>query len=374
MKIGVDIRTLSFRKGGISQYTYNLLKNMACIDSRNTYYLFNYNKSQFEWDNFKGNMKEIVVRLPQRYNLKTFWENLLVPSVIRKYGIDVWFSPDFTIPRFLRIPTVVTIHDLIFKNFHDIEHNKASRQMASKVDYVIKSAYRIIVPSLYTREEVLKEYEVEDHKIVMIPEAAEERFHEIDDPDILSTVSSRYGIRFPYILFVGETSKRKNLFRLMKAYHLLKKEDRAGNRKLVIVGKRTIDTENIIREADRLGLAEDILFTGYVPNEDLPFIYNGADVFVFPSLYEGFGIPLLEAMQCGIPVVASQATSIPEVVGEGALLFNPNNVKEIAKRIDQVINKKIDVDALKEKGKRQAEKFRWENAALQTIGVFNRLA
>ena len=117
MNIGIDIRTLSFRRGGISQYTYNLLKNMLRIDSANTYYLFNYNKSPYEWDNFRGNIKEIILRLPQRYGLRMTWENILVPMALRKYGIDVWFSPDFYIPKLLRIKSVITVVILFLSDF-----------------------------------------------------------------------------------------------------------------------------------------------------------------------------------------------------------------------------------------------------------------
>ena len=172
-------------------------------------------------------------------------------------------------------------------------------------------------------------------KVTVIPEAADERFHKIEDQSAVQRVLHRYGIGFDYILYVGEISDRKNIIRLLQAYHLLKEKDQLRQRRLVLVGKRTIDTEKIVSEMKRLGLESYVLFTGYVPDEDLPFLYNGASVFVFPSLYEGFGIPPLEAMQCQVPVVASSATSIPEVVGSGALLFNPYNVDDIAEKIGQ---------------------------------------
>ncbi len=135
----------------------------------------------------------------------------------------------------------------------------------------------------------------------------------------------RYGIDFPYLLFVGEISRRKNLSGLLKAFKILKADGKILRRRLVIVGKKTTETDHVMKEVTELGISGEVFFTGYIPDEDLPFIYNGADLFVFPSLYEGFGIPPLEAMRCGTPVVASNATSIPEVVGEGALLFDPKD-------------------------------------------------
>jgi glycosyltransferase involved in cell wall biosynthesis len=373
MNVGIDIRTLSFRRGGISQYTYNLLKNMVRIDSTNTYFLFNYNKSPYEWDNFKQNVKEIILRFPQRHGLKAIWENLLVPAAVRRYGIDAWFSPDFTIPRLLRTKSVITIHDLIFENFHDIQKDKLAAALSKEVEFSVRHATLIIAISTFTRGQILERYRVPPGKVTVIPEAADERFHKIEDQSAVQGVLHRYGIGFDYILSVGELSDRKNIIRLLQAYHLLKERDQLRQRRLVLVGKRTIDTEKIISEMKRLGLESSVLFTGYVPDEDLPFLYNGASVFVFPSLYEGFGIPPLEAMQCQVPVVASSATSIPEVVGSGALLFNPHNVDEIAEKIGKVLDGKMDTDALLRVALKQADQFTWESSAKRTIALLESL-
>jgi glycosyltransferase involved in cell wall biosynthesis len=369
MNIGIDIRTLSFRRGGISQYTYHLLKNMLRIDSANTYFLFNYNKSPHEWDNFRQNVKEIILRFPQRRGLKAVWENLLVPTAAKKYGIDVWFSPDFYIPRFLSTKSVITVHDLIFEDFHDIRRNQQAATLSKKVEFSVKRCSRIIAISSFTQGQILKRYGLPPGKVVVIPQAADERFHQIEDRSALRRVLHRYGIAFDYILYVGEISHRKNIIRLLEAYYGLREKDKLKQRKLVLAGKATIDAGKIVAESKRLNLGSQILFTGYVPDEDLPFLYNGASVFVFPSLYEGFGIPPLEAMQCRVPVVASSATSIPEVVGNGALLFDPYNVEDIADKLDQVLNQKADLDMLLQAGLKQAELFSWEDSARKTIAL-----
>ena len=346
---------------------------MLRIDRENRYFLFNYNKSQYVWDNFKGNVKEIILRLPQRYRLSVLWENLLVPIAVRKLEIDIWFSPDFLVPRSLRIPSVITVHDLIYKKFHNNKTNKLSQNLTKKRERSIQYASKIIVTSHFTRTEIEKEYGIPKSKIAVTYLAADERYHRIDESTALTRVLRRYNIHHPYILFVGETSQRKNLIRLLHAYHLLRKDKKLGKRKLIIVGKRTVDTDKILNEVKILQLLSDVYFTGYIPDEDLPFLYNDADIFVFPSLYEGFGIPPLEAMQCQVPVAASHATSIPEVVGDGALMFNPYKVEDIAEKIDQIINNKIDVEDLKKRGKRQAEKFNWEKTAWQTLEVLENL-
>ena len=369
MNIGIDIRTLSFRRGGISQYTYHLVKNMLRIDSVNKYYLFNYNKSPYEWDNFRENAKEIILRFPQRHAFKTIWENVLAPMASRKYDIELWFSPDFYIPKWLRRKSVITVCDLIFERFHDVRTNKLASALSRKVAFSIERASKIIAISSFTHGQILERYRVSPSKVTVIPLAADEKFHKINDEFALHRVLRRYGIEFDYILYVGEISDRKNLIRLLEAYDSLKKKCKLRQRKLVLVGKETIDTEKIVSEVKRLNLESQILFTGYVPDEDLPFLYNGASVFAFPSLYEGFGIPPLEAMQCHVPVVASSATSIPEVVGAGALLFDPYNVEDIADKLDQVLNRKIDLDALLQAGLKQADQFSWEDSARRTIAL-----
>jgi glycosyltransferase involved in cell wall biosynthesis len=203
--------------------------------------------------------------------------------------------------------------------------------------------------------------------------AADERFHKINDQSALQRVLRRYGIDFDYILYVGEISHRKNIIRLLRAYHRLKEKDKLKQRKLVLVGKGTIDTEKIVSEMRRLNLESNVMFTGYVPDEDLPFLYNGACIFAFPSLYEGFGIPPLEAMRCQVPVVASSSTSIPEVVGTGALLFDPYNVEDIADKLEQVLDQKIDTGALLRTALKQADQFTWEDSARKTIALLENL-
>lgn len=344
------------------------------IDSKNTYYLFNYNKSPYEWDNFTDNVKEIVLRLPQRFRLKNLWENILAPLMIRKLGIDLWFSPDFSIPKFLRIPSIVTIHDLIFKNFYTERDNKFATQLSKRANHAIRNASMIIVDSEAIFKEVEKEYTVDAKKIVVIPAAADEHFHRIHEPSLISNVLKRYKIDYKYILFTGETSERKNLIRLIHAYNFLRKNNKIDGRKLLIVGKRTTNTHKILSEVQRLELSSDVIFTGYIPDEDLPFIYNSADLFVFPSLYEGFGIPPLEAMQCETPVAASHITSIPEVVGDGAMLFDPYDESDIAEKIDQIINKKVNVDELVKRAQLQAKNFSWDNSANKYIEIFGKLS
>jgi glycosyltransferase involved in cell wall biosynthesis len=373
MNIGVDIRTLSFRKGGISEYTYHLLKNILRIDSANTFFLFNYNKSPYEWDNFRKNAKEIILRFPQRRAFKTIWENVLAPIAARKYEIDIWFSPDFYIPKLLKTKSVITVCDLIFERFHDVHTNKLASALSTKVAFSIQRAAQIIAISSFTRSQILERYRISPNKVKVIPLAADERYHKISDQSALRRVLHRYGIDFDFILNVGEISDRKNVLRLVQAYDSLREKDKLRKHNLVLVGKRTVDTEAIVSEVKRLDLESHVLFTGYVPDEDLPFLYNGASMFIFPSLYEGFGIPPLEAMQCQIPVAASSRTSIPEVVGEGALLFDPYSVDDIADKIDSVINAKIDLNDLIMKANRQTGKFSWTLTASRTVEIFNRL-
>lgn len=371
MNIAVDIRTLSFRKGGISQYAYCLLKSVLRMDKFNTYFLFGYIRSSYEWDTFSGNVKEVVLRFPHRPLMKPIWEDILLPVAARKNKIDLWFSPDFIIPRRLRVKSVITVHDLIFEEFHDTTQNSAAALFSKKVENSVRRADRIIAVSDFTRRRILERYKLPEEKVIRIYQAADERFHAIHDQEAIKRVLRRYGIPDKFLLFVGEISERKNLIRLLKAYRLLHRADKTRGRKLVLVGKRTTQTHGILKEVAALDLQLEVFLTGYVPDEDLPFLYNSAKLFVFPSLYEGFGIPPLEAMKCGTPVVASNTTAIPEVVGDAALLFDPENPEDIAEKIDLIINEKIDVNKLISKCKLHADAFTWEMTAMQTLEILN---
>jgi glycosyltransferase involved in cell wall biosynthesis len=206
--------------------------------------------------------------------------------------------------------------------------------------------------------------------VMVIPEAANARYRQLD-PDAVAPALGRYGVEPPYILYVGSLEKRKNLPRLLQAYARLR-QDLPGW-KLVIVGARKWKSAPIFDTLSRLGLEPYVHFTGFVEEDDLPALYNGADLFCFPSLYEGFGLPVLEAMACGTPVVTSSTSSLPEVAGEAALLVDPYDVEAIAAAMRRVLSDPELAQDLRARGLARAAQFTWERTARETIAVYERV-
>ncbi len=234
--------------------------------------------------------------------------------------------------------------------------------------WAVHSLDRIITASQQSKTDIVRFLSIEAEKVMVIPDAVNSHFRHMSVEEIQPALK-RAGINFPYILYVGSIEPRKNLSRLLKAYAMLRQWSKSW--KLVIVGARNSWKNTPIASVlDHLELHKDVHFTGYLPEEDLPAIYNGADLFVFPSLYEGFGLPVLEAMACGTPVVTSNRSSLPEVAGEAALLVEPDDENAIAIAIQQILSDRTLAEELVLKGMERAREFSWQRTARETIAVY----
>lgn len=205
----------------------------------------------------------------------------------------------------------------------------------------------------------------------MVYEAADAQFRPIEDTDTVATVVHRYGL-MPnnYVLTVGTLEPRKNQIRLVEAFHLMRQRGAAPNLKLVLAGRKGWLYEDLFRRVEELGLTKDVIFTGIVPDKDLPALMNGALMFVYPSLYEGFGLPVLEAMACGVPVITSNRSSLPEVVGDAGLLVDPENESALAEALIVILSNQARRQKMSRRGISQAARFSWEEAARQTLKVY----
>ena len=235
----------------------------------------------------------------------------------------------------------------------------------------VKHAGAVITISQHSKRDLEKYLKIPGRKISVIPEAAGPKFRLLDEAEI-APVLERAGVQRPYILYVGSVEPRKNLLRLLDAYHeLLKWSPRW---QLVIVGARNYwKSSPVVHKVEQLGLQAQVKFTGYIPDEDLPALYNGAELFCFPSLYEGFGLPVLEAMACGVPVVTSETSSLPEVAGEAAMLVDPYNSGEIAAAMRRVLEDTGLAGELRQRGLEQAAQFSWARTARETIAVYEKV-
>jgi glycosyltransferase involved in cell wall biosynthesis len=266
------------------------------------------------------------------------------------------------------VPTVLTVHDLIFR--HLPQHHKPLNRwyLNATMPLYCRRANHIIAISEATRQDLMAAYDVPPGEITVIPEAADPSFRP-QHPETISAVRAHYHLPERYLLFVGTIEPRKNLGCLLTAFEALQAAGLTEG--LVIVGRRGWLTEAFFAQLERSPARDAVIFPGYVPDPDLPPIYAGAQALVFPSLYEGFGLPVLEAMACGTPVIASRTSSIPEVGGDAARYFDPQDADELLAQVRGVLSDPALAADLRERGLAQADRFSWARTAAQTQSVYN---
>jgi glycosyltransferase involved in cell wall biosynthesis len=378
MHVVIDARYISRHQSGVGHYTQRLVGGLAAIDARNRY------TCVVERD---GPGLPVPTRggdrwacWPTRVSFENHWVGDLwllgyLPLRLTRLAADVYHGPAVFLPLVkLGYRTVVTIHDLVSFLFPQTVPRKYAVYMRLMTRLAVRSADRIIAVSGATRDDLRRVLRVPDDKVVVIHEAVAPEFAVPPGPEAIDAVVRRYGIRRPYCLFVGNVEPRKNLARLVEAFGLLRA--RAGRPglgpppQLALVGTRGWLYNGILAAVEAQGGAPDIIFTGYVPPDDLPALYAGAACFVFPSLYEGFGLPVLEAMAAGAPVVASRVGAIPEVAGDAALLVDTRRSGELAEAIETVLADAALRARLIDRGRARARRFTWEAVARETLDVY----
>lgn len=351
MKIAIDTQTTLGQKSGFGFYVKNLIEALANVDPRDEYVLI---KPLTEKD----------FSTPKRL----FWDQVTFPKRASKAKVDLLHQPCFSAPLFYRGKVVVTCHDLI-SIFFPKNLPLASRLFYSKwMPFSYRRADMIIAISEHTKRDIMALLKIPESKIRVIHSAASKDFRPIRSKAILAKVQKKYLTGKNYLLHVGTLEPRKNLPFLVRAYALAVRE--GIDAKLVITGKKGWYYEGLFRLVDELHLNDKVIFTGYVAEHDLPALYSGARTFVFPSIYEGFGLPPLEAMACGTPVISSNTSSLPEVIDKAGILLPPKDERLWAKNIFKVLKDSRLGKTLSEMGLRQARKFSWEETARKTIEVY----
>jgi glycosyltransferase involved in cell wall biosynthesis len=290
-------------------------------------------------------------------------------SVVGDRSSNVFHATEHLLPRFKKVKTVFTLHDLIFKHFpqHHLPRNRIFLNLA--MPHFLRRADAIICVSEHTKRDAIRLYKIPEEKLRVIYEAAHPRFHPIAKATFYSLIQ-KYNLPEKFVLTVGTIEPRKNLTTLFEVLSQL--EDRTLP--LVVIGKQGWLYDETYRKLRQLGLAERVKFLGFVPDEDLPAIYSAASVFVFLSVYEGFGLPPLEAMACGVPVVSSNASSLPEVIGEGGILLPPLDVRAWREAIERVMSDTTLHRDLSQRGLTQAAKFSWRTTANETQSIYRQIA
>lgn len=369
MRIAIDAHSVGTGLGGNESYAANLIEALAEIDSVNDYTLYVTRdeavaRFRHRWPNFKVRSTlphTPLIRIP-----------LTLSAELRSHPVDV-LHVQFTSPPFAPCPVVVSIHDLSFEHLPETFNRRSRAQLRFTVRRSARRAARVLALSEHTRHDIISTYKIAPELVTAIPLAAPTHFCPVDDETELQRVRQTYGINGEYILSVGSIQPRKNLSRLFSAYESLRRVRTKGSLpQLVIVGKRGWlyrETLKAIEEFD-----DGVIVTGYVPEADLPALYSGALCFVYPSFFEGFGLPPLEAMKCGTPVVTGDRTSLPEVVGDAGVMVNPFDTEAIASAISSLIDDSSLRARLRIKSLNRARIFDWRETARQTLEVYKQAA
>ncbi|MGH7320633.1 MAG: glycosyltransferase family 4 protein [Candidatus Rokuibacteriota bacterium] len=373
MHVVLDARYVSRLQSGIGHYTQRLIAALAAIDQTNRYTCI-VTRDGPGLAVGQPNLGRWSTRISfDNHMVGDLWLLAYLPLRLARLRADLFHGPAVFLPLLkLGYRTVVTIHDLVSFLFPETVPRKYSLYMRVMTRLAVRSADRIIAVSGATREDLRRILRVPDDKVVVIHEAVAPEFAVASGPETRRAVACRYGIRPPYCLFVGNLEPRKNLIRLIEAFAHLKAggAERFRSLQLVLVGTRGWLYSRIFRAVETHGIAADLVFTGYVQPADLPALYGGAVCFVFPSLYEGFGLPVLEAMSAGTPVVASRVGAIPEVVEDAALLVDAHRPTELAQAIESVVSDPVLRARLVARGRARAQMFTWERVARQTLAVY----
>jgi glycosyltransferase involved in cell wall biosynthesis len=371
-RIGIDCRMYSSAFTGIGRYVFELTKNLLKLDKDNRYVLF-FNDPEFQkFTPPDKNVKKVLVNAPHY----SFREQTKFLRALNREHLDLMHFTHFNAPVFYRRPSVVTIHDLTLHFYPGKKKASFLHRMAYSLTLktAVKKAKKVITISENTKKDLHKLLKIASEKVAVIYEGVDEKFKILADPQLTKDIKKKYKLDKQYLLYTGVWRCHKNLPNLIEAFHILKTEyDFDGY--LVITGRHDpLYAPEIMEKAVSLNLDDDVIFTGLVEEDELVPLYNGALAYVFPSLYEGFGLPPLEAMQCGIPVAASRASCLPEICGENnAVFFDPNDPNDMAEKIFRVVSEKSLREQLIKNGLEHAKKFSWEKMAGQTMLIYRQI-
>jgi glycosyltransferase involved in cell wall biosynthesis len=369
LRITIDYTPALRQSAGIGRYTRGLVAALAALDQKNEYTLFCAGQSP-EGISWPANFSVRTSSVPARW-LTAGWHRFGIPLPVERLAgaCDLFHSPDFTLPPLRDARGVVTVHDLSFLRLPECADPGLRAYLSRAVPRGVERAVRVLADSENTRKDLIELLNVAPDKISVVPAGVETRFRPVRDTVKLTDVRARYTLPQWFILAVGTIEPRKNLSRLISAYGQLRRQTGLPHA-LVIAGQKGWLYQGIFAQVVKEGLTDHVHFIGFVADEDLPALYTLADLLAFPSLYEGFGLPPLEAMACGTPVVSSNSSSLPEAVGAAALTVNAEDVEGLTETIARVLcdaNLRI---RLADLGRAQAARFTWSEAARRLLEAY----
>lgn len=353
---------------GSRTYIYNITKSLIEIDRSNEYYLYFTNRQHF--------FKEPI------FNQKNVRFKIIAPAT-RFIRIPISFPIKLSLDHIdifhcqymgwkFSCPYVVSLHDIIHETSSEFYPKFNRFLMSLFYPLSAKLAAKVLTVSQHSKAQIINVYKIPKEKVEVIYNGVSDEFRVIKDRAKIKRVVVKYGINGPYILFVGRIEPRKNIKGLIRAYHTLRTE-KTINQKLVIAGMQDAQFKDFNTEIAKVESDKHVIFTGRVSQNDLPFIYNGADLFVYPSYGEGFGLPPLEAMACGVPVISSNTTSLPEVVGDAGIMIDPYNTAKIVASMSSLLSDNNLRNRLTKAGLGRAKHFSWQNSAKKTLSVYEEI-
>ena len=384
MRIGIDYTAAVNQGAGIGRYTRHLVQALLGLDAQDEFVLLTAGGKPVRAgvsasepqirpvpSDIQGKPSARFARLPLTERAwAILWHRLRLPLWVELFSgrLDIFHSPDFALPPVRRARTVLTVHDLSFMRVPECSQPSLRAYLLRVVPSSVRRADMVLADSDSTRNDVIELLGVSPDRVRVIYPGVDDSFRRVQDTAVLAHVRQRYRLPERFVLSVGTLQPRKNLTRLIEAYAQARLDT---NVKLVIAGGTGWLYEGIFRRVEELRLQSEVYFPGYVAEEDLPALYTLAELFLFPSLYEGFGLPPLEAMACGTPVVTSNVSSLPEVMGDAGLMVDPRDVEALASAMGRVLGESSLRCTMVQRGLSQAQRFTWPRTAEELLRLYH---
>jgi len=369
MKVGIDARgAVKYRGTGIGTYTHQLIRHLKALGG-DEYRIFWPGEEYYGLDQAEDGIFHLFEIHRERY-----WEEVFIPDCLVREKLDVYHVPQngLGLPEKKYCKFVVTIHDLIPYLFPETVGKGYLKEFLERMPHIVEQADKIITVSRCSKEDLVRILDVPEDKIAVIHEAPEPFYRPVPKEQARAFVREHYGIKGPFILYLGGYSPRKNLRTLINAYREIIRET-AQPVDLVMVGRDSKEQKDIQVLSELANLKRPVLWPGYVPTHHLPYFYNAAEIFVYPSLYEGFGLPPLEAMACGTPTITTGVSSLPEVVGDAAILVAPHDHCQLAQGIHNLLTNRELAIEYRKKGLDRVSRFTWTKTAQATAELYRQL-
>jgi len=366
----IDVSSAFRSKAGVGCYTRNLLNELSKLSGQSSFLIFKMSEKQ----NPAKKTKKRTSRARFLGALKhIFWEQVYLPFLLFARKANAFHSPAFVCPLIKTCPTIVTIHDMAYFLYPDKFVGTYRLYLKFWVPLSIRIADKIITDSICSKKDIVRLLKIPESKVEVVYLGKDSSFRPIKDTGLLEKYKKNNNLPDNFMLYVGTLEPRKNITGLLKAYRIFKNNHPVLEYDLIIAGEKGWMYSEIFSLVEELDLKDNIKFLGYIYDDDLPLLYNSSRLFVYPSLYEGFGLPPLEAMACGIPVITSNTSSLPEIVSGAGIMVNPQDANALAEAMCRVLTDKKQYQTMVENGLKRAEEFSWKNTADKTIDIYQKV-